>query len=60
MQQWVTTWNIAAYPADQTCISMTPDVSGTWQDEDNLMEPRVMGQFIILRACHYFSDLARP
>ncbi|KAK4052086.1 hypothetical protein OIV83_002380 [Microbotryomycetes sp. JL201] len=46
--QWVTTWNIAAYPADSTCVSMTPDVSTDWVDEDGLPEPRVMGNFIFL------------
>ncbi|KAL8277617.1 hypothetical protein RQP46_010049 [Phenoliferia psychrophenolica] len=46
--QWVTTWNIAAYPADSTCVSMTPDVSTTWVDEEPLPEGRVMGNWIFL------------
>lgn len=46
--QWVTTWNIAAYGGDNTCISMTPDVSVDWVDEEPLPEPRVMGNFIFL------------
>lgn len=46
--QWVTTWNIAAYPADSTCVSMTPDVSTDWVDEEPLPEGRVMGNWIFL------------
>lgn len=46
--QWVLNWNIAAYPADATCVSITPDVSTTWVDEDNLFEGRSMGQFVIM------------
>lgn len=41
--QWVLTWNIASYKADSTCVSMTPDVSTAWVDEDPLPEGRVMG-----------------
>ncbi|ORY61159.1 copper radical oxidase [Leucosporidium creatinivorum] len=46
--QWVTTWNIAAYPADSTCVSMTPDLSTDWIDEEPLPEGRVMGNWIFL------------
>lgn len=46
--QWVLTWNIAAYPADSTCVSMTPDVSTEWVDEEPLPEGRVMGNWIFL------------
>ncbi|BGP18930.1 hypothetical protein JCM10213_005483 [Rhodosporidiobolus nylandii] len=46
--QWTLNWNIAGYPADSTCVSMTPDVSTDWVDEEGLPEPRVMGNFIFL------------
>ncbi|GAA5955092.1 hypothetical protein JCM21900_001609 [Sporobolomyces salmonicolor] len=46
--QWVTNWNIAGYPADSTCVSMTPDVETTWNDEESLPEGRVMGNWIFL------------
>lgn len=48
--QWMTnpTWNVAAYPADNTCVSITPDVSSQWEDEDTMLEGRSMGQFIQL------------
>lgn len=46
--QWVTNWNIAAYPADSSCVKMSPDVSTTWEDEDSLFEGRSMGQFVIM------------
>jgi hypothetical protein len=44
--QWTLDWNIAAFPADNTCISITPDISTAWQDEDPLPEARVMGNMI--------------
>jgi hypothetical protein len=33
--QWMTNpnWNVAAYPADDTCVSITPDVSSEWVEE---------------------------
>ncbi|BGO97295.1 Copper radical oxidase [Rhodotorula toruloides ATCC 204091] len=46
--QWTTNWNIAGYPADSTCVSMTPDVSTDWVDEEPLPEGRVMGNWIFL------------
>jgi len=48
--QWMTNpnWNVAAYPADKTCVSITPDVSSQWNEEDDMPEGRSMGQFIIL------------
>lgn len=48
--QWMTSpnWNVAAYPADYTCVSITPDKSSQWTDEDSMFEGRSMGQFIIL------------
>ena len=48
--QWVVTWNIAAYPADSTCVSMTPDVSTAWVEEEPLPEGRVMGNWIFIRS----------
>jgi hypothetical protein len=39
---------IAAYPADSTCVSMTPDVSTEWVDEEPLPEGRGMGNWIFL------------
>lgn len=48
--QWMTNpnWNVAAYPADDTCVSITPDVSSEWVEEDKMFEGRSMGQFILL------------
>lgn len=46
--QWVLTFNIAAYPADKSCVKMTPDVSTTWEEEDYLFEGRSMGQFVMM------------
>ncbi|GAA6063549.1 hypothetical protein JCM10212_002661 [Sporobolomyces blumeae] len=46
--QWVTNWNIAGWAADSTCVSMSPDVSTDWVDEESLPEGRVMGNFIFL------------
>ncbi|KAG9114241.1 hypothetical protein FRC07_007679 [Ceratobasidium sp. 392] len=46
--QWTQTWAIAAYPADSTCVKMTPDVSSKWVDDDSLPEGRSMGNMIAL------------
>ncbi|KAG8927452.1 hypothetical protein FRC01_007464 [Tulasnella sp. 417] len=47
--QWTTNWAIAAYPADDTCVKITPDVSPDWIDEgETLPDGRTMGQFILL------------
>ncbi|KZT61288.1 copper radical oxidase [Calocera cornea HHB12733] len=46
--QWVTNWNIAAYPADQSCVSISPDVGTDWTYDSTLPEGRTLGQFIFL------------
>ncbi|QRW26896.1 glyoxal oxidase [Rhizoctonia solani] len=46
--QWVENWAIAAYPADATCVKMTPDVDAKWTDDDSLPEGRTMGNMIAL------------
>ncbi|CAE6524828.1 unnamed protein product [Rhizoctonia solani] len=46
--QWVENWAIAAYPADATCVRMTPDVEAKWSDDDSLPEGRSMGNMIAL------------
>ncbi|KAJ1310491.1 hypothetical protein OPQ81_007224 [Rhizoctonia solani] len=46
--QWVENWAIAAYPADATCVKMTPDVEAKWSDDDSLPEGRSMGNMIAL------------
>ncbi|POV95796.1 hypothetical protein PSTT_16056 [Puccinia striiformis] len=46
--QWKLDWNIAAYPADSSCVRITPDVDTNWRDDDPLPEGRSMGNFIFL------------
>ncbi|KIO34546.1 glyoxal oxidase [Tulasnella calospora MUT 4182] len=47
--QWTTNWAIAAYPADDTCVRISPDVSQDWIDEgETLPDGRSMGNFILL------------
>ncbi|KAG8925018.1 hypothetical protein FRC02_009973 [Tulasnella sp. 418] len=47
--QWGVDWAIAAYPADASCVKITPDVSQDWIDEgENLPDGRSMGNFIHL------------
>ncbi|CAE6431726.1 hypothetical protein RSOLAG1IB_01036 [Rhizoctonia solani AG-1 IB] len=46
--QWIENWAIAAYPADATCVKMTPDVDAKWTDDDSLPEGRSMGNMIAL------------
>ena len=48
--QWYNgaTWDVAQYPADASCVSISPDVSHVWEIEDSMLEGRSMGQFIML------------
>ncbi|PCH36106.1 copper radical oxidase [Wolfiporia cocos MD-104 SS10] len=46
--QWDTNWDIAQYPASNSCVSITPDVSTTYVEEDPLPELRSMGNLILL------------
>ncbi|KEI36617.1 uncharacterized protein L969DRAFT_90591 [Mixia osmundae IAM 14324] len=46
--QWVTTWNIAAYPAMNSCVRITPDVSANFEEDDDMLENRIMGNGIML------------
>ncbi|KAG9014896.1 hypothetical protein FRB94_009054 [Tulasnella sp. JGI-2019a] len=47
--QWTTNWAIAEYPADASCVKITPDVSQDWIDEgETLPDGRAMGSFIVL------------
>lgn len=41
--QWTTTWNIAAYAADTSCVTISPDVDLTWYEDDPLDSGRSMG-----------------
>lgn len=46
--QWTETWAIAAYPADSSCVKISPDVSTKWEDDDSLPEGRTLGSMIHL------------
>ncbi|WWC91234.1 uncharacterized protein L201_006176 [Kwoniella dendrophila CBS 6074] len=46
--QWTTTWPIVQYPANQSCVKISPDVDLNWYHEDSLETGRSMGQFINL------------
>ncbi|WVQ63929.1 uncharacterized protein L199_002085 [Kwoniella botswanensis] len=46
--QWTTTWAINTYPANQSCVKISPDVDLTWYHEDPLDTGRSMGNFINL------------
>ncbi|CAE6496888.1 unnamed protein product [Rhizoctonia solani] len=46
--QWTETWAIAAYPADSTCVKISPDVSAEWENDDSLPEGRTLGSMILL------------
>lgn len=46
--RWVPNWDIAQFIPSTSCVSITPDVSGTYTEEDDTLEPRSMGNFIIL------------
>ncbi|KIJ49410.1 copper radical oxidase [Sphaerobolus stellatus SS14] len=46
--QWGTDWDMAQYPASDSCVSITPDVSGDWVTEESLDQGRTMGNFVLL------------
>lgn len=46
--QWVPNWSISQYPANKSCVSISPDVDTAWYQEDPLDTGRTMGQFINL------------
>lgn len=46
--QWNTGWNIAAFPASDSCVKITPDRSGSYEQEDSLSEGRAMANFVLL------------
>ncbi|CUA72303.1 hypothetical protein RSOLAG22IIIB_00968 [Rhizoctonia solani] len=46
--QWRASDPLVTYPADASCVSMTPDVSVDWKDEDTMPFGRSMGNFVLL------------
>ncbi|KAG9074014.1 hypothetical protein FS749_014470, partial [Ceratobasidium sp. UAMH 11750] len=46
--QWTEDWAIAAYPADSTCVKISPDISAKWENDDSLPEGRTLGSMIFL------------
>ena len=46
--QWTTSWNVSAYPADNTCVRISPDVDLNWYEDDAMQTGRSMGNFINL------------
>jgi hypothetical protein len=46
--QWEEDWDIPHHPASNSCVSITPDISGNYTEEDPLPEGRSMGNLIIL------------
>ncbi|KAL4246190.1 Copper radical oxidase [Abortiporus biennis] len=47
--QFVTNWNIAAFTASTSCVTIQPDLPNpTYVDDDDLPEPRTMGNLIML------------
>lgn len=41
--QWTTDWNISQYPANDSCVHISPDVDLTWYQNDPLDTGRSMG-----------------
>ncbi|THG98414.1 hypothetical protein EW026_g3759 [Hermanssonia centrifuga] len=48
ISNWQTNWDIAAFPASDSCVTITPDVSENYEDDDPLPEGRSMGNLIML------------
>ncbi|KAG9104941.1 hypothetical protein FRC06_005008 [Ceratobasidium sp. 370] len=47
-EQWRASDPLVTYPADSSCVSMTPDVSSDWKTEETMPFGRTMGNFILL------------
>ncbi|KAF8598417.1 galactose oxidase [Ceratobasidium sp. AG-I] len=48
-QQWTDASPKVNYPADASCVTMTPDVDVTWKDDDTLPDSgRIMGNMVLL------------
>lgn len=46
--RWNTNWDIAAAPASTSCVTLSPDLSPSYVDDDPLPEGRTMGNLILL------------
>jgi len=46
--RWVATWDIASHPTSKSCVTISPDVSGKYVQDDPLPEGRSMGSMILL------------
>ena len=46
--QWKPNWDIPNHTASASCVSITPDVSTDYQEEEDLPEGRSMGNLIML------------
>ena len=46
--RWTIDWNIAAYKASDSCVSITPDVSPSYKQEEPLPTGRSMANLISL------------
>ncbi|PVF99117.1 DUF1929-domain-containing protein [Serendipita vermifera] len=44
--QWRQDWDIASYPADASCVKITPDAGQQWEDDDTIGQGRTMGNMI--------------
>ncbi|KAH7920713.1 glyoxal oxidase [Leucogyrophana mollusca] len=47
-EQWTQTWDIPHWPASDSCVEITPDVSQKYTQLDPLPEGRTMGNLIML------------
>ncbi|KAF7374865.1 hypothetical protein MSAN_00372500 [Mycena sanguinolenta] len=45
---WNTNWDIAAHPASNSCVRITPDVSANYTQDDPMLEVRTMGNLVAL------------
>jgi len=46
--QWNSNWDLASFPASNSCVKLTPDVSGKYVQDDPLPDGRSMGSMILL------------
>ncbi|KAJ6498935.1 glyoxal oxidase N-terminus-domain-containing protein [Mycena sanguinolenta] len=45
---WSTNWDIAAWPASDSCVRITPDEGTKYTKDDTMLEPRTMANLVAL------------
>ena len=62
IHRWQTNWNIAAFPASTSCVTIAPEASSnpTYVEDDDLLEARSMLNLIYLPDGRIFGGTFEP